>query len=325
MIDIYTDGSCIGNPGPGGWAAIIIENGATRKLHGRDDRTTNNKMEVLAAIKGIEATPSGVDVCVHSDSSYLVNTMTKNWKRNKNRDLWNRLDAEVAKRNVSWNWVRGHAGHPLNEMADRIANAEARGEPVNNSSSKTANHRHSRESGNPSSPVRPIQAGEPESSPPPGKNLSHVDTSGKAQMVDVGPKDSTERMAVVTGSVLMQPDTLKLIEANHIEKGDVLGVARIAGIMAAKNTAQLIPLCHPLPLDQVTVEFRLDLERSAVDIRGTARTTAKTGVEMEAMTAVSVAALTIYDMCKAVDRGMRITDIRLRRKTGGKTGDIVLE
>ena len=163
------------------------------------------------------------------------------------------------------------------------------------------------------------------SQPSPGKIFSHVDASGKAQMVDVGPKDSTERMAIVTGSVLMQPDTLELIEANNIEKGDVLGVARIAGIMAAKNTAQLIPLCHQLPIDQVTVEFRLDYERSAVDIRATARTTAKTGVEMEAMTAVSIAALTIYDMCKAVDRAMRIGDIRLRRKTGGKSGDIVLE
>ncbi|MYD50560.1 MAG: cyclic pyranopterin monophosphate synthase MoaC [Dehalococcoidia bacterium] len=297
MIDIYTDGSCIGNPGPGGWAAIIIENGATRKLHGRDDNTTNNKMEILAVIEGIEATPSGADVRVHSDSTYVINTMTKNWKRNKNRDLWAKLDSVVAKRNVQWKWVKAHAGHPLNEQADRIANAEARGEPVNDSSSHTT----------------------------PGKKLSHVDASGKAQMVDVGPKDSTERMAVVTGSVLMQPETLKLIEANDIEKGDVLGVARIAGIMAAKNTAQLIPLCHPLPLDQITVEFRLDHERSAVDIRGTARTTAKTGVEMEAMTAVSVAALTIYDMCKAVDRGMRIGDIRLRRKSGGKSGDIVLE
>ena len=325
MIDIYTDGSCIGNPGPGGWAAIIIENGATRKLHGRDDRTTNNKMEVLAAIKGIEATPSGVDVCVHSDSSYLVNTMTKNWKRNKNRDLWERLDREVAKRNVQWTWVKAHAGHPLNEMADRIANAEARGEPVNNPSSpsQTPHPRHSREGGNPSSSIRPNPTGEPESPPP--SQLSHVDASGKAQMVDVGPKTTTERMAVVTGSVLIQPETLKLIETNDVEKGDVLGVARIAGIMAAKNTAQLIPLCHPLPLDQVTVEFRLNREQSAVDIRGTARTTAKTGVEMEAMTAVSVAALTIYDMCKAVDRGMRISDIRLRRKTGGKSGDITLE
>ena len=318
MIDIYTDGSCIGNPGPGGWAAIIVQDGAMRELHGRDKRTTNNKMEVLAAIEGIKATPSGADVCVHSDSTYLVNTMTRNWKRNKNRDLWNRLDTEVAKRNVSWNWVRGHSGHPLNEMADRIANAEARGEPVNNPPTVIP-----AKAGSQSPAIRPSPAGEPESSPP--SQLSHVDASGKAQMVDVGPKDSTERMAVVTGSVLMQPDTLKLIETNDIEKGDVLGVARIAGIMAAKNTAQLIPLCHPLPLDQVTVEFRLDHDRSAVDIRSTARTTAKTGVEMEAMTAVSVAALTIYDMCKAVDRGMRITDIRLRRKTGGKSGDITLE
>ena len=187
--------------------------------------------------------------------------------------------------------------------------------------SQPSHPRHSREGGNPSPVIPPNQTGE--KVPPP--QLSHVDESGKAHMVDVGPKSATERMAVVTGTVLMQPETLKLIESNDIEKGDVLGVARIAGIMAAKNTAQLIPLCHPLPLDQVTVEFRLDHERSAVDIRGTARTTAKTGVEMEAMTAVSVAALTIYDMCKAVDRGMRIGDIRLRRKTGGKSGDIILE
>ena len=323
MIDIFTDGSCIGNPGPGGWAAIIVEDGATRNIHGRDENTTNNRMEVLAAIQGIEATPSGVDVCVHSDSSYLINTMTKGWKRNKNQDLWARLDFEVAKRKVQWNWVKGHAGHPLNEKADRIANAEARGEPVNDLSrpSQAPNPRHSRESGNPSPVMPPNQAGD--QVPPP--QLSHVDASGKAQMVDVGPKAATERVAVVTGTVLMQPETLKLIEANDIEKGDVLGVARIAGVMAAKNTAQLIPLCHPLPLDQVTVEFRLDHERATVDIRATARTTAKTGVEMEAMTAVSVAALTIYDMCKAVDRGMRIGDIRLRRKTGGKSGDIVLE
>ena len=314
MIDIYTDGSCIGNPGPGGWAAIIVENGATRKLHGREDNTTSNRMEVLAAIQGIESLPSGADVRVHSDSSYLVNTMTKNWKRNKNRDLWARLDFEIAKRNVWWTWVKGHAGHPLNEKADRIANAEARGEPVR----RTVR-------GEPVEPpvAPPNQAGE--LNPSPSQKLTHVDASGKAHMVDVGPKPPTERIAVVTGSVLMQPDTLKLIEANDIEKGDVLGVARIAGIMAAKNTAQLIPLCHPLPLDQITIEFRLDPERSAVDIRGTARTTAKTGVEMEAMTAVSVAALTIYDMCKAVDRGMRVTDIRLRRKTGGKSGDITLE
>lgn len=297
MIDIHTDGSCIDNPGSGGWAAIIVEDGVTAKFHGREENTTtNNRMELLAAIKGLEAVPAGVDVRVHSDSQYLINTMTKGWKRNRNGDLWARLDAEVTARRVDWKWVRGHAGDPLNEDADRLANAEARGEFV----------------------------GDPPASVP-RRRLSHVDSSGRAQMVDVGAKVVTERTAVATGTVLMQPDTLRLIEDNAIEKGDVLGAARLAGIMAAKNTAQLIPLCHPLPLDQVMVEFHFDHGRDVVDIQATARTSAKTGVEMEAMTAVSVAALTIYDMCKAVDRAMRIGDIRLRRKSGGKSGDIVFE
>ena len=155
--------------------------------------------------------------------------------------------------------------------------------------------------------------------------LTHVDQSGKAQMVDVGDKPDTQREAVARGRVVMQPETLALIRDNAFDKGDVLGVARIAGIMGAKNTSQLIPLCHPLPLNKVAVEFDLDEGASAVNITSTARTTGKTGVEMEALTAVSVAALTIYDMCKAVDRAMRIEAIRLARKTGGKSGDILLE
>lgn len=155
--------------------------------------------------------------------------------------------------------------------------------------------------------------------------LTHVDQSGKAQMVDVGDKLDTRREAVARGRVLMQPKTLALIRDNAFDKGDVLGVARIAGIMGAKNTSQLIPLCHPLPLNKVAVEFNLDDAASAVEITATARTTGKTGVEMEALTAVSIAALTIYDMCKAVDRAMRIEAIRLVRKTGGKSGDIFLE
>ena len=155
--------------------------------------------------------------------------------------------------------------------------------------------------------------------------LTHVDQSGKAQMVDVGDKPDTQREAVARGRVLMQPKTLALIRDNAFDKGDVLGVARIAGIMGAKNTSQLIPLCHPLPLNKIAVEFDLDEAASAVNITSTARTTGKTGVEMEALTAVSVAALTIYDMCKAVDRAMRIEAIRLARKTGGKSGDIFLE
>ena len=155
--------------------------------------------------------------------------------------------------------------------------------------------------------------------------LTHVDQSGKAQMVDVGSKPDTRREAVARGRVVMRRETLELIRANAFEKGDVLGVARIAGIMGAKNTSSLIPLCHPLPLNKVAVEFDLDKDDSAVEITATARTTGKTGVEMEALTAVSIAALTIYDMCKAVDRGMRIEAVRLARKTGGQSGDVVLE
>lgn len=159
----------------------------------------------------------------------------------------------------------------------------------------------------------------------PGDRLTHIDESGKASMVDVGWKDSTDREAVARGAITMRPETLALIKANDMKKGDVLGVARIAGIMAAKNTSSLIPLCHPLPLSLVAVDFDVDDDSNAINITGTARTTGKTGVEMEALTAVSIAALTIYDMCKAVDRAMRIEDVRLISKTGGKSGDISLE
>ena len=155
--------------------------------------------------------------------------------------------------------------------------------------------------------------------------LTHIDQSGNAQMVDVGWKPDTEREAVARGRVVMQSKTLELIQANAFDKGDVLAVARIAGIMGAKSTSQLIPLCHPLPINKIGVDFDLNSADSAVDITATARTTGKTGVEMEALTAVSIAALTIYDMCKAVDRGMRIESVRLARKTGGQSGDVNLE
>ena len=155
--------------------------------------------------------------------------------------------------------------------------------------------------------------------------LTHLDEAGRANMVDVGWKPDTEREAIARGFVSMLPETLKLIRDGLVKKGDVLATARLAGIMAAKQTSQLIPLCHPLPLNQVEVDLDLDDGRCGVRISATAKTTAKTGVEMEALTAVSVAALTLYDMCKSVDRGMRIQDIRLVKKTGGKSGDIVLE
>jgi cyclic pyranopterin phosphate synthase len=150
--------------------------------------------------------------------------------------------------------------------------------------------------------------------------FTHFDKEGKARMVDVSDKAETERVATAKGSVIMQPATLALIKEGGVKKGDVLSIARLAGIMGAKRTPDLIPLCHPLALTSVQVDLTLDEARSAVDITATCKLVGKTGVEMEALTAVSVAALTVYDMCKAVDKGMQITDIRLTHKSGGKSG-----
>jgi cyclic pyranopterin phosphate synthase len=154
-----------------------------------------------------------------------------------------------------------------------------------------------------------------------GDRLTHFDAAGNAAMVDVTDKAVTERSATARARVVMQAATLALIQRGEAKKGDVLGVARLAGIMAAKRTADLIPLCHPLPLSAVSVEFVADETATAVEIAATVRTTGRTGVEMEALTAASVAALTVYDMCKAVDRGMRIEAIRVVHKAGGKSGE----
>jgi cyclic pyranopterin phosphate synthase len=155
--------------------------------------------------------------------------------------------------------------------------------------------------------------------------LTHVDEQGSVQMVDVGDKADTERVAIAKGEVHMRPETLRLIVQDELPKGDVLTTAQLAGIMAAKQTHNLIPLCHPLLLTKVDVAFEVDERASAIEITATVRTRGKTGVEMEALTAVSIAALTLYDMAKAVEKGMRMTDIRLISKSGGKSGDIVLE
>lgn len=150
--------------------------------------------------------------------------------------------------------------------------------------------------------------------------LTHFDDQGRATMVDVGAKSETRRVAVASGIIRMQAETLERIRTGDTRKGDVLGVARLAGIMAAKRSAELIPLCHPIALTRVSVEFELDVPGNAVVCTATAETIGRTGVEMEALTAVSVALLTIYDMCKAVDRGMMIDDIRLLEKLGGRSG-----
>ena len=151
-------------------------------------------------------------------------------------------------------------------------------------------------------------------------NLTHFDESGNARMVDVGDKDVTERVATAKASVVMLPATLALIRDKKAAKGDVLAVAQLAGIMAAKKTSDLIPLCHPLALSSVQVTLSLDEKRNAVDISATCKLRGRTGVEMEALTAVAVAALTVYDMCKAVDRGMVIEQVKLLHKSGGKSG-----
>jgi cyclic pyranopterin phosphate synthase len=153
--------------------------------------------------------------------------------------------------------------------------------------------------------------------------LTHIDAAGEARMVEVGGKDVTDRLGVAEGTVLVAPATLELILGGNAKKGDVLGTARIAGIMAAKRTHDLIPLCHPLALSSVSVDLSTASDPPRVAVRATVKTTGRTGVEMEALTAVAVACLTVYDMVKAIDRGIRITDIRLVEKRGGKSGDFV--
>ena len=155
--------------------------------------------------------------------------------------------------------------------------------------------------------------------------LTHFDSEGNARMVDVSEKSETERVATAKGAVLMSPETLRLIRSGGVKKGDVLSVAQLAGIMGAKRTPDLIPLCHPLSLSSVTVELSLNEAKSAVEITATCKLKGRTGVEMEALTAVSVAALTVYDMVKAADKGLRITDIRLTHKSGGKSGTFEAE
>jgi cyclic pyranopterin phosphate synthase len=312
-IEIYTDGACKGNPGRGGWAAVIKHDGKHRVISGNETNTTNNRMELLAAIKGIETAPGVEEVVLFSDSTYLINTMTKKWKRKANTDLWKQLDNLTNVRRITWRWVKGHNGNPGNELADSMASQEA--ERVSHSTGITSN----------TSINRPNVLAEEQIVQSRRQTLTHLDETGRVGMVDVGGKPTTNREAVARGQVTMQLDTLRMIQEGLMKKGDVLTVAQLAGIMGAKRTHELIPLCHPLPLDQVEVKLKVDRIHRRVDVIATAKTSAKTGVEMEALTAVSVAALTVYDMCKSVDRGMHIEGIRLIRKLGGESGDLMIE
>ena len=283
---LYTDGSCIGNPGPGGWASIIIINDIKTTLSGSDEKTTNNKMEITAVIKGLEQFPENSSVKIFTDSEYVINTMTKNWKRNTNLDLWNRLDSLVVNRTIEWNWVKGHSVNKLNDEADLIANGEAK---------------------------KIIEK----------KKLTHLNKEGNAQMVDTSTKGITERIAIVSGKILMKKETLDTALEGNLKKGDLFSVAKTSGINAAKWTHLLIPMCHPIPVSNVVIDIVPNHDLPGLEITSTVKANWNTGVEMEAFTAVSITCLTIFDMCKSLDKSMKIEDIHLVHKAGGASGEYI--
>ena len=296
MIEIYTDGSCLGNPGPGGWAAIILDTNDPDKtpsrIKGNCPDTTNNRMELLAVIEGIASTPSDRKIKVYSDSKYVVDTLNKNWKRKANLDLWEKLDQQIHNRNIEYIWIKGHANNTHNEEADNIAQQEANNIAQN---------------------------------PPTSTNLSHTDKTGKISMVDISNKNTTLRIAKATCDVMTSHESFLAIKNNKIEKGDVISSARIAGILAAKKTASIIPLCHPILISHIEITFNLDEANNVISITSKVTSSGQTGVEMEALTAVTISALTIYDMCKSIDKQTTITNIRLLKKSGGKSGIINFE
>ncbi len=295
MIEIYTDGA--NNPilGQGGWGAVIVESGQKRVFSGTAKRTTSNRMEITAALEGIWHTLQGAEVVVYTDSQYLFGCMAKGWQRRANRDLWEQLDEAVSQRKVRWQWIERDTRNLFHKEAHTLATSLA------------------------------SQSGLLPPKPPIIDELTHIDASGHPRMVDVTQKPDTQREAVAKCMVRMKASTLDRLRQGKMPKGDVLTVAQLAGIMAAKQTPHIIPLCHPLLIGDVKVEFGLDEANYAVEITTTVKSVGKTGVEMEALTATAATALTIYDMCKAVDRSMRIDNIRLIRKSGGKSGTIDLE
>ncbi len=297
MIEIYTDGAYNPALNQGGWAAVIIDKQQKHTFSGIVKETTSNRMEITAAIEAISRTPQGSEVIVYTDSQYLFGTVTKGWQRKVNRDLWAKLDAAVSQRKVHWRWIDQSNKNPFHIEAHSLATTLA---------SQTEM---------PASPPTPLAA----------PALTHLDTAGRPKMVDISDKPDTRREAIAKGIVRMQAATLELIKKGKAAKGDVLSIAQLAGIMAAKKTPDLIPLAHPILISDIKIEFSLDEANGAIEITTTVSSTGKTGVEMEALTATAVTALTIYDMCKAIDRGMRIENIRLVKKSGGRSGTITLE
>ena len=303
MIEIYTDGAYNLVLGQGGWGAVIVEDGQKRVFSGMVKKTTSNRMEITAALEGILQTPQGVEVVIYTDSQYLFGCMSQGWQRRANRDLWEQLDEAVSQRKVRWQWIDRDTANLFHQEAHTLAtNLASHGERL-----------------------QPVLSGKGQPKAPVMEKLTHLDAWGRPCMVDVTQKPDTQREALAKCLVTMKAATLDLLKKGSMPKGDVLAVAQLAGIMAAKQTPHLIPLCHPVLIGDIKIEFNLDETNGAVEIATTVKSIGKTGVEMEALTATVVTALTIYDMCKAVDRGIKIENIRLIRKSGGKSGIVDLE
>ncbi len=279
---VYTDGSCIPNPGSGGWA-YEIRNSMDEIIDsssGFDKNTTNNRMELTAVIKSFQSDyiKSNSVVTIRSDSQLIINTMNKNWKKKENTDLWNDLDEYKKSKNLrcEWEWVKAHAGIEGNENVDQKANQEAK--------------------------------------------MSHLSNDGNVNMVDVSDKNQTIRVAKATSKIKLSKTAFEMTKSNDSKKGNVLATARIAGIQAAKKTHELIPLCHQINLTNIKIDFILD-DLGFITVDSKVKCIGNTGVEMEALTSVTVASLTIYDMLKSVDKRIVINDIHLISKSGGKSGD----
>ncbi len=303
MIEIYTDGAYNPVLGQGGWGAVVVEDSQKRVFSGIVKKTTSNRMEITAALEGILQTPQGIEVVIYTDSQYLFGCMSRGWQRRANRDLWEKLDEAVSKRKVRWQWIERDARDPYHKEAHTLAtNLASQGERLQPAPSEKEK------------PKVPIM-----------EELTHIDALGRPRMVDVTEKPDSQREAVARCLVRMKASTLERLKKENMPKGDVLAVAQLAGIMAAKQTPHIIPLCHPVLIGDVKVEFSLDEENSTVEITTAVKSLGKTGVEMEALTATAITALTIYDMCKAVDRRIQIESLRLIRKSGGKSGTIKLE
>ena len=337
-ILVYTDGGAIGNPGPGAYGIVIHDGNDVVERSQGYRRTTNNRMEVMAVLVALHATAdagSARETIVYSDSRYVVDAIEKGWatrweaqgwKRTKrgqakNADLWAHLLKLLANRKVEFRWVKGHSGHPENERCDELVQEASRSPyeelKVDRGYEDGDGAAHSNEPalfGAKSGPDPDQQSERP-------SDFNHLDSEGKAKMVDVSQKNSTVRHAVAACNVIMSTQTLAAIKSGTVGKGDVLSVARTAGIMAAKRTSELIPMCHQIPLSHVQVDITYLEDGSGLRIEASAQAEAKTGVEMEALTAASVAALTVYDMCKSAERGIMVNELRLIRKSGGVHGD----